>query len=126
MRSTITRVDLLILREPGLDLLVLSDRRGRWLLPAAICAGAQTGQLALTLLNRMLGGVPGQRLWLLGVWPPVAAYVALVPRETHSPQGACWWPVREAIALLDQPESAFVHRAAQWLRDGGAVRRGIA
>ncbi|MBX5459409.1 MAG: hypothetical protein IRZ31_21165 [Thermogemmatispora sp.] len=129
--SQISRVALLIFRgdpqQPNIWL--LRDRRGAWLLPAAVCAaGAHTGKLALALLQSLAGSCPGQRLWLLGLWPPVAAYLALLPDGAggESSAGGRWWPAKEAAALVSASEAALIRRAATWLADGGASRRGIA
>jgi hypothetical protein len=128
--SQISRVALLIFRgdpqQPNIWL--LRDRRGAWLLPAAVCAaGAHTGKLALALLQSLAGSCPGQRLWLLGLWPPLAAYLALLPDGGgESSAGGRWWPPVEAAALVSASEAALIRRAAAWLADGGASRRGIA
>jgi hypothetical protein len=128
--SQISRVALLIFRgdpqQPNIWL--LRDHRGAWLLPAAVCAaGAHTGKLALALLQSLAGSCPGQRLWLLGLWPPVAAYLALLPDgRGESSAGGRWWPAKEAAALVSASEAALIRRAATWLADGGASRRGIA
>ncbi|WP_151729112.1 hypothetical protein [Thermogemmatispora aurantia] len=122
--SQISRVALLIFRgdpqQPNIWL--LRDRRGAWLLPAAVCAaGAHTGKLALALLQSLAGSCPGQRLWLLGLWPPVAAYLALIPAPAQV-VGGRWWPAKEAAALTSQQEAWLIRRASQWLEDEGARR----
>nr|BBH95153.1 hypothetical protein KTA_33520 [Thermogemmatispora argillosa] len=129
--SHISRVVLLIFHsDPQQPLIwLLRDRRGAWHLPAAVCAaGAHTGKLALVLLQSLAGSCPGQRLWLLGLWPPVAAYLALLPDGAggESSAGGCWWPAKEAAALLTGQEAWLIRRASQWLADGGANRRGLA
>jgi hypothetical protein len=125
----ITRMELLVFRDGCCWL--LQDRRGAWHLPAAhTAAGAHTGQLALALLKLLGLARPGQRVWLLGLWPPVAVYLALLPDGaadlTTSASAGDWWPPAEAAALVAAKDAERILRAAAWLADGGASRRGIA
>jgi hypothetical protein len=127
--SQISRVALLIFRGDPQQPIVWLHYRGAWHLPATVCAtGAHTGKLALALLQSLAGSCPGQRLWLLGLWPPVAAYLALLSDGAggESSAGGRWWPAKEAAALVSASEAALIRRAATWLAEGGASRRGIA
>ncbi|WP_376793618.1 hypothetical protein [Thermogemmatispora sp.] len=121
------RVDLIVasLGEREQPVILLLSQRGRWTLPSALCGqGCQTWRLALALLANLIGPCPGQRVWLLGCWPPAAAYLALIPGPAQV-VGGRWWPAKEAAALLTGQETWFIRRARQWLADGGASRRGI-
>jgi hypothetical protein len=124
---SIQRMALIIasLGEQEQPVILLLSQRGRWTLPSAICGQCQTWRLALALLGQLIGPCPGQRVWLLGFWPPVAAYLALIPARAQV-VGGRWWPAKEAAALVSASEAALIRRAAAWLADGGASRRGIA
>ena len=122
---SVQRVDLIVLSQPEREILLLSHR-GRWEIPSAICGqGAPTWRLALALLANLSGPCPGPRVWLLGFWPPVAAYLALIPGPVQV-VGGRWWPGSEAAALVfSDQERWLISRALAWLADG-AHRRGIA
>jgi hypothetical protein len=84
--------------------------------------GAQTGKLAVRLLDQLLGEWSRRRLWLLGYWPPVAVYLALV--DGVSVVG--WWPVDAAIEVVQPREARLIGRAVQWLQqEWGIARRGM-
>jgi hypothetical protein len=127
---SVHRIDLVVVSYgdgTGSPLVLLLSQRGRWTLPSAICGqGCQTQRLALALLQQLVGSCPGQRIWLLGHWPPVAAYLALVPAPAGRGAGGHWWTAKEAVPLVCQQEASLIRRAVQWLADGGASRRGIA
>ena len=125
---SVQRVDLVLVCSQGEERKVLLlSHRGRWEIPSAICGqGAPTWRLALALLANLIGPCPGQRVWLLGCWPPVAAYLACIPGPVQVVAGR-WWPGAEAAALVtSDQESWLIRRALAWLADGGAHRRGIA
>ena len=122
--SQVSRVELVVLSYPEQpSVLLLRDGRGGWHLPAVVCGmGAQTGKLAVRLLDQLLGEWSRRRLWLLGYWPPVAVYLALV--DGVSVVG--WWPVDAAIEVVQPREARLIGRAVQWLQqEWGIARRGM-
>ncbi|MBX5451744.1 MAG: hypothetical protein IRZ24_16920 [Thermogemmatispora sp.] len=125
--SQVRRLVLVILCHPGQPLvLLLQDGHDRWRLPALVCGqGAQTGRLAAALLGRLLGWEHHWHLWLLGFWPPLAVYLALVDGISGVPGGG-WWFACDAVGLVPAREAGLIARAVQWLQhEAGFARRGI-
>jgi hypothetical protein len=125
--SQVRRLALVILCHPGQPLvLLLQDGPDRWHLPAVVCGqGAQTGRLAASLLGRLIGWGRRWQLWLLGYWPPLAVYLALVDGVSGVPGGG-WWFACEAVGVVAAREAELIERAVRWLQqEGGSARQGV-